>query len=106
MHSPSGCNSVVRAVHLYPLRTNGDEMSFGPEEELSIDAKGLRKKNQEKDAQAEKIKRKIVFSDLRNPPKRFTPLFGEVAKFRTLTKTEEQESRDGEEAEHCLPQAT
>ena len=23
MHSPSGCNSVVRAVHLYPLRTNG-----------------------------------------------------------------------------------
>ena len=25
-----------------------------------------------------------------NPPKSFTPLFGEVAKFRTLTKTEEQ----------------
>ena len=23
MHSPSGCNSVVRAVHLYPFRTNG-----------------------------------------------------------------------------------
>ena len=23
MHSPSGCNSVVRAVHLYPLSTNG-----------------------------------------------------------------------------------
>ena len=23
LHSPSGCNSVVRAVHLYPLRTNG-----------------------------------------------------------------------------------
>ena len=23
MHCPSGCNSVVRAVHLYPLSTNG-----------------------------------------------------------------------------------
>ena len=23
LHSPSGCNSVVRAVHLYPLGTNG-----------------------------------------------------------------------------------
>ena len=23
LHSPSGCNSVVRAVHLYPLSTNG-----------------------------------------------------------------------------------
>ena len=49
-----------------------------------------KKKNKEKDAQPEKIKRKIVFSDLRNPPKNFTPLFGEVAKFRTLTKKEEQ----------------
>ena len=48
------------------------------------------KENQEKDAQPEKIKRKIVFSDLRNPPKNFTPLFGEVAKFRTLTRKEEQ----------------
>ena len=38
------------------------------------------------DAPPAKIKRKIVFSDLRNPPKNFTPLFGEVAKFRTLTK--------------------
>ena len=35
------------------------------------------------DAPPAKIKRKIVFSDLRNPPK---TLFGEVAKFRTLTK--------------------
>ena len=35
-----------------------------------------RKKNQEKDAQPEKIKRKIDFSDLRNPQKHFTPLFG------------------------------
>ena len=23
LHSPSGCNTIVRAVHLYPLRTNG-----------------------------------------------------------------------------------
>ena len=44
------------------------------------------KKNQGKDAQPEEINRKIVFSDLRNPPKKFTPLFGEVAKFRTLSK--------------------
>ena len=49
-----------------------------------------KKENQEKDAQPEKIKRKIVFSDRRNPSKKFTPLFGEVAKFRTLTKKEEQ----------------
>ena len=63
-------------------------------------------KYQENDAAPEKIKRKIVFSDLRNPPKSFTPLFGEVAKLRTLTKKDEQKSRDGEEAERCLPQAT
>ena len=49
-----------------------------------------KKKNQEKDAQPEKLKQKIVFSDLRTPPKNFTPLFGEVAKFRTLTKKDEQ----------------
>ena len=49
-----------------------------------------KKKYQENDAPPEKIKRKIVSSDLRNPPKNFTPLFGEVAKFRTLTKKDEQ----------------
>ena len=47
-------------------------------------------KNQESDAPPEKVNRKIVFSDLRNPPKNFTPLFGEVAKFRTLTGKDEQ----------------
>ena len=62
--------------------------------------------NQEKDVQPERIKGKIVFSDLRNPPKIFTPLFGEVAKFRTLTENQEQKSRDGDEVEHCLPQNT
>ena len=49
-----------------------------------------KKKYQENDALPEKIKRKIVFSDLRNPPNNFTPLFGEVAKFRTHTKKDEQ----------------
>ena len=49
-----------------------------------------KKKKQEKDAQPGKIKRKILFSDLRKPPENFTPLFGEVAKFRTLTNKEEQ----------------
>ena len=34
-------------------------------------ARAQQKKNQEKDAQPEKIKRKIVFSDLRNPPQKF-----------------------------------
>ena len=57
---------------------------------LSRDRSRRKIKNQEKDALPEKIKRKIVFSDLRNPHKNFTPLFGEVAKFRTLTKKEEQ----------------
>ena len=65
-----------------------------------------RKKNQENDAQPEKIKRKIVFSGLRNPPNNFTPLFGEVAETRTLTEKEEQQSRDGDEVERCLPQNT
>ena len=64
------------------------------------------KKNQEKNAQPEKIKRKVNFSDLRNPPKNFTPLFGEVPKFRTLTEKEEQHSRDGDDVERCLPQNT
>ena len=60
------------------------------EDNSSSRARSRGKKNQEKDAQPEKIKRKIVISDLRNPPKNCTPLFGEVAKFRTLTKKEEQ----------------
>ena len=55
------------------------------------------KKNKEKDAQPEKISRKIDFSDLKNPQKNFTPLFGEVAKFSTLTEnkrtTESQRRR-------------
>ena len=64
------------------------------------------KKNQEKDAQPEKIRPKFDYSDLRNPHQNFTPLFGEVAKFRTLTEKEEQQSRDGDENERCLPQNT
>ena len=47
-------------------------------------------KLREKDAPPAEIKRKIVFSDLRNPPNNFTPLFGEVAKYRTLTEKDEQ----------------
>ena len=62
------------------------------------------RKNHEKDAQPAKIKRKIDFSDLRNPQKHFTPLFGEVEKFRTLTEKAEQQSRDGDEVERCMPQ--
>ena len=64
------------------------------------------KKNQEKDAQPDTSKHKIDFSDLRNPLKNFTLLFGEVAKFRTLTEKEEQQSRNGDEVERCLPQNT
>ena len=64
------------------------------------------RKNPEKDAQPEEIKRKMDFSDLRNPQKHFTPLFGEVAKFGTLTEKAEQQSRDGDEVERCLPQNT
>ena len=63
-------------------------------------------KNQEKDAQPEKTEQKIVFSDLRTPLENFTPLFREVAKFRTLTKKEEQYNRNGEKAERYLPQNT
>ena len=49
-----------------------------------------KKKYQENDAPTEEIKRKIVFSDLRNPPNNFTLLFGEVAELGTLTKKDEQ----------------
>ena len=58
--------------------------------EASRDRSTRKIKNQENDTPPEKIKRKTVFSDLRNPPKNFTPLFGEVATFRTLTKKDEQ----------------
>ena len=57
---------------------------------VSRDRNRRKIKNQENDAPPEKIKQKIVFFDLRNPPKNFTPLFGEVAKFRTLTKKDER----------------
>ena len=49
-----------------------------------------KKKKTKKKTQSQKKKGKIVFSNLRNPPNNFTPLFGEVAKFRTLPKKEEQ----------------
>ena len=45
-----------------------------------------KRKNKEKDPQPEKIKRRSVFSNLRNLRKNFTPLFGGFAKFRTLTE--------------------
>ena len=46
-------------------------------------------------------------TDLRNPPnKNFTLLSGEVAKFRTVTENQEQQGRDGDEVERCLPQNT
>ena len=43
-------------------------------------------KTKKKTHDQKKIKRKIDFSDLRNPQKNSTPLFGEVPKFRTLTE--------------------
>ena len=42
-----------------------------------------KKKTKKKTHNQKKIKRKIHFSDLRNAPKNFTPLFGEVARFGT-----------------------
>ena len=58
--------------------------------EVSRDRSRRKIKLREKDAPPAEIKRKIVFSDLRNPPNNFTPLFGEVAKYRTLTEKDEQ----------------
>ena len=63
-------------------------------------------KNQEKQAQPTEINTKIVFSDLRNPKKNFTPLFGEVPKKRTHTERQEQASCDDKEFERCVPQTT
>ena len=59
--------------------------------------------NQEKDAQPGRKKRKIVFSDLRNPPKRFTPLFGEVGNRRTLTESLQHKSRQDSEVALASP---
>ena len=52
--------------------------------------------------------RQIVFSDLRNPPKNFTPLSGEVAKFRTLTikKNKTVATAKKLSVARCLPQNT
>ena len=65
-----------------------------------------KQKTKRKRVQPEKIKRKIVFPDRGNPPNNFTPLFGEDAKLRTLTENQEQESRDDDKFEGCLPQNT
>ena len=76
-------------------------MAFAQSRDRSREIKTKRKK-----VQPEKMKQKIIFSDLRNPPKNFTPLFGEVAKLRTLTENQEQESRDDDKFECRLPQNT
>ena len=53
-----------------------------------------KKKNPEKDAHRTKIHEEIVSYDLRNPPKNFTPLFGEVVEMKTHREHQEQGSRD------------
>ena len=63
-----------------------------------------KKKTKRKKVSPEKIKPKIIFPDLKNPQNIFTPLFGEVAKLRTLTENHEQEGREENELECCLPQ--
>ena len=63
-------------------------------------------KSERKSVQPAKIKGNIIFSDIRNPSKNFTPLFAEAAKSRTLTENHEQQGRDGDEVERCLPQTT
>ena len=57
---------------------------------MSRDRSRRKIKNQENEALSERVKRIIVFSDLRNPPKNFRPLFGEFKKLRTLTEKDEQ----------------
>ena len=52
-----------------------------------------RNKNQEKHAKPKKITRKIIFPDIRNPAKNFTPLFGEVKNRRTHRGDQEQRWR-------------
>ena len=64
--------------------------AFEALERVSRDRSRRKIKLRAKDAPPAEIKRKIVFSDLRNPPNNFTPLFGEVAKYRTLTEKDEQ----------------
>ena len=76
---------------------------FGPK---YVRSQQKEKTTKKKTHNQKRIKDKIDFSDLRNPHKNFTPLFGEVAKFRTLTEREEQHSRDDDEEERCLPQDT
>ena len=62
-----------------------------------------KKKTKKKTHNQKKKSTKSIFPTSETPPKNFTPLFGEVAKFRTLTEKEEQQSRDGNKDERCMP---
>ena len=64
------------------------------------------KENQEKDTQPKKIKRKIDFSDLRNPKKNLRRCLARSQILGHSQKTKEQQSRDGDEVERCLPRNT
>ena len=82
-----GQRETGETQHQVPARTprTGQFGSFS-----SRDRSRRKIKYPENDAPQEEKKRKIVFFDRRNPPNNFTPLFGEVAKFGTLTKKNEQ----------------
>ena len=67
-------------------------------------ASSQEEKKQEKEAQPAKINGKIVFSDLRNPPQIFAPLFGEVENGRTLT--EKQRTQEPPRRESCTLRAS
>ena len=60
--------------------------------------------NQQKGAWPAKINGKNVFSDLRNPSKSFTPLFGDVKNQSALTENEEQWGHNNSEIERCVPE--
>ena len=60
--------------------------------------------NQEEGAQPAKINGKNVLLDLRNPPRIFTPLFGDVKNRRILTENEQQRGHNNSEIERCVPE--
>ena len=74
--------------------------------DASRDRSRRKEKTKKKTHNQRKKSAKSIFRTSEIPKKYFTPPFGEVAKFRTLTEEEEQQNRDGNEVELCLPKVT
>ena len=103
---PGSCSPVCPLGVVLRVRCPGPLGSCTASGFSSSRDRSRRKKKPRKRRTTRKNKAQNRFFRPQKPPKNFTPLFSEVAKFRTLTEKEEQQSRDGDEVERCLPQNT